>query len=72
MSGPTRTRIQRLATLLLDEDVITWLTARREQGASWYKLADDLRDATDGEVALSHEAVRNWLDAVPTGPKAAS
>lgn len=71
---------QRLATILLvqagelkdDEDVLTWLHARRAKGDSWYKLADDLANATNGEMRLSHQAIANWLDAIPAGPKAAS
>ena len=63
---------QRLATIILGEDVITWLRARRAKGRSWYQLADDLAEATNGDVSLSHEAVRSWLDAIPAGRKAES
>lgn len=50
-----------------DEDVLTWLRARRTAGRNWYQIAEDLAEATDGAIAPSHETVRSWIDAMPAG-----
>jgi hypothetical protein len=62
--GTTETPTQRLATILLGRSVHDWIVAQREQGASWRKIADDLKIATDGQIDVTHEAVRGWADEV--------
>ena len=56
------TPTQRLAGLILGEPVQTWIARRREAGASWRDIAADLRDRSNGQVSVSHEAVRRWAE----------
>lgn len=57
------TPTQALATALLCEDVYDWLTARRNATPKWSfaLLASELADATNGQVQVSGEAIRQWL-----------
>jgi hypothetical protein len=61
MAAIDRTRNQDLASTLLGEDVIHWLIARHAQGVGYPKLAEQLRDATNGVADFSHETIRQWL-----------
>jgi hypothetical protein len=56
------TPTQRLATLLLGQPVREWIAEQRERGNSWRKIADDLNARTNGQVDVTHEAVRGWAD----------
>lgn len=48
----------RLATVLLGEPVRDWVVARRTAGASWPTIAEALALATNGQVSLSKEYLR--------------
>lgn len=50
--------------MLLGRPVQTWIAEQRANGSSWRKVADDLRIATNGQIVVSHEAVRGWHEAV--------
>jgi hypothetical protein len=58
------THAKRLATVLLGRPVHDWIHEQRELGWSWRKIADDLRVATDGQVKVTHEALRQWSEEV--------
>lgn len=58
--GTNDTPAQRLATLLLGQPVHEWIIAQRASGSSWRTVADELAKATNGQVVVSHEAVRGW------------
>lgn len=62
------TAATRLASHILGEPLDQWLTARRDAGATWQQLADQLAEATRGSVSVSHETVRQWLMADETRP----
>ncbi|HWH01928.1 MAG TPA: hypothetical protein VNV66_22030 [Pilimelia sp.] len=51
---------QRLADLLLGRPVVDFIGERRADGTHWHSIATALRDATDGEIDVSGEAVRQW------------
>jgi hypothetical protein len=51
---------QRLASLLLGRDVMDWIAQRRDEGASWRKLAAELQDRTNGQVRVSDVALARW------------
>jgi hypothetical protein len=48
--------------MLLGQPVRTWIVERRAGGASWRTIAADLGKATNGQVSVSHEAVRQWAE----------
>jgi hypothetical protein len=60
MSEATPT--QQLASLLLGQPVHNWIAMQRASGSSWRKIADDLNARTNGQVDVTHEAVRGWAD----------
>jgi hypothetical protein len=62
MSEATPT--QQLASHLLGRPVHHWIAEQRELGWSWRKIADDLKIATNGQVDVSHEAIRQWNEEV--------
>jgi len=62
MANPTPTPSQRLASLLLGQPVDKWLRAKRDTGRSWRLIARDLYEATNGQVDVTHEALRRWVD----------
>lgn len=60
---PTDTPTQRLAAAALGQPVTEWIAIRRADGRSWREIAADLADATDGQIVVTHEAVRGWHEA---------
>lgn len=51
---------QRLADLLLQRPVVDFIAEHRANGTSYTAIADHLRSATDGEIDVSDEAIRQW------------
>lgn len=51
---------QRLADLLLGRPVLDFITERRANGSTWPQIRDELRDATDGEIDVTWQAVQQW------------
>lgn len=49
----------RLADYLVG-DIEEFVRSRRAAGASWRRIALDLRDATDKRIEVTHEALRRW------------
>lgn len=71
------TPLQRLASIILDSDLESWIAERRqpEFRRSWRVIANELRRATDGQVSVTGEALRQWfpnLDEHWDGSKAAT
>lgn len=58
-----RTATQRLADLLLDEPVETFVSRKRSEGRSWRLIARDLFTLTDGQVDVTTQTLRMWSDA---------
>jgi hypothetical protein len=56
------TSTQKLAGIILGRPVEDWIDDRRTAGRSWRLIARDLYEATNGQVDITHEAVRRWAD----------
>lgn len=56
---PTASPLQRLASVLLGEDVGPWIRRRRPELA-WRKIATELSDATNGEIDVPAQTITNW------------
>lgn len=58
MTTPTR----RLADTMLVGGIDRFIADRRagKKPASWRRIALDLRDATDGQIDVTPETLRNW------------
>lgn len=52
---------QRLASLLLGRPVLEYIQDLHNTGMSYDRIAAQLSDDTDGQVDISHEAIRQWL-----------
>jgi len=61
------TATQRLASVLLDQDVCDYIAEKRAAGRSWRLLARDLYDATGGHVDVTSETLRQWSAAAKAG-----
>lgn len=51
---------QRLADLILGRPVAAFIAQQRASGLTWPAVADALKEATAGEIAITGEAVRQW------------
>ena len=56
------TPTQRLAGILLGEPVNQWISLRRSNGVSWRAIAKELDAATDGQVDVTYETLRGWME----------
>lgn len=56
----SETPTQRLASLLLGQDVRVFIDVRRSERRSWRLIARDLLEATDGQVDVTSETLRQW------------
>lgn len=64
---PTRegaTPTQKLATMLLGRDVREFIAERRDQRRAWRFIARDLYEATNGEIDVTYETLRQWHEGV--------
>lgn len=52
---------QRLADVLLGRPVLDYIAEYRADGKSWPQIRDLLRDATDGEIDVSWQALQQWV-----------
>lgn len=59
LSG-SETPTQRLASLILQEDVRDFIARKRDEGRPWRFIARDLHDATQGQVDVTYETLRQW------------
>lgn len=55
------TPTQRLATVLLGRDVRDFIAERRATNRAWRFIARDLYEATDGQVDVTYETLRQWF-----------
>lgn len=65
-----RTPNQRLADVLLGEPVENWLKRLRDEGLSWRRISNRLRDEKQVDVAPG--TLMAWVDEQPTEPTAAA
>lgn len=61
VSASEQTPTQRLASLLLGTDVRDFIAQKRAEGRPWRFVARDLYDATDGQVDVTYETLRQWF-----------
>lgn len=56
------TPIQRLASMALGGDVMSWVLTRRSAPGepSFQKIADELKAATGGAVSVTDQTIRLW------------
>lgn len=56
------TATQRLASLILGQDVLDFIAARRPPAGNtaWRFIARELYDATDGQIDVTYETLRTW------------
>lgn len=54
------TSTQRLATLLLGEELEDYVRSRRAERRAWRLIARDIYLATKGEIDVTHETLRTW------------
>lgn len=66
MAGPSSlTTQQRVIDLLLEREGSTlraWLAARRDEHQSYETIAKQLYVLTNGEVSISYQTVKRWLE----------
>lgn len=55
------TPTQKLASMLLGRPVDEWIRSRRTAGRSWRLVSRDLYEATNGQIDVTHEAIRRWV-----------
>lgn len=55
-----RTPLQELATVLLETDVMEYIRKRREAGATWFAIRDDLAEKTAGRVDVTLTTLHGW------------
>lgn len=63
-SSGSETPTQRLASLLLGSDVRAFIAEKRAAGRPWRFIARDLYEATDGQIDVTHETLRQWYGEV--------
>lgn len=51
---------QQLASVLLGENLDSYVATRRSTGRTWRLIARDIYEATNGQVDISHESLRGW------------
>lgn len=49
--------------MLLGQSVIEWVAERRDAGRPWRLVARDLYEQTNGQIDVTYETLRTWLDA---------
>lgn len=59
-SSPRITATQRLASHLIGRDVRDFIAERRDEHRPWRFIARDLYEATDGQIDVTHETLRQW------------
>lgn len=60
LSTVTETPTQRLANILLGMDVRTFIREKRDNGRAWRFIARDLYEATNGQIDVTYETLRQW------------
>lgn len=61
MASPTKQLADKLlADRTVADSVDEFIATRRSTGASWRRIALDLRDLTAGQIDVTPETVRGW------------
>lgn len=55
------TPTQKLANVLLGQDVRDFIAERRAANRAWRFIARDLYEATNGQVDVTYETLRQWF-----------
>lgn len=50
----------RLASLLMGRNVLDLIEEYRANGATWQEIRQAIRDATNGEIDVTWQAVQSW------------
>ena len=56
----TATARQELASVLLGEDVVTYVLKARQHGTHWQQIVADLSRKTDGRVRVTERSLQLW------------
>lgn len=64
------TATQRLASHLLNQDIDDFIAQKRNAGVTWRFIARDLCDATDGQIDVTYETLRQWSSEMKAGDAA--
>lgn len=56
-----QTPTRRLAEILIDEPLESFVATRRDAGRSWRVIARDLWTATDGQIDVTAMTLQNWF-----------
>lgn len=56
------TPTQKLAGMLLGQPVNAWIQAKRDAGRSWRLVSRDLYEQTNGQIDVTHETLRVWIE----------
>ncbi len=67
----TKTNGQLLAELAYPGDLPGYVTARRQAGASWRTIRDDIKAHPDMPVTVTHQSLSNWYGDATTEDGAA-
>ena len=51
---------QELASVLLGEDVMTWMDRAHRDGSTWRDIAGELSYRTNGAVSVTEQTIHNW------------
>lgn len=60
---------QELASVLLGEDVMTWMDRAHAAGSTWRDVAGELSYRTDGVVSVTEQTIHNWRKARADRPE---
>ena len=48
--------------MLLGQPVNTWIQTKRDAGRSWRLVSRDLYEQTNGQIDVTHETLRVWIE----------
>lgn len=51
---------QRLAALILEQNLDVWVASRRNTGTGWDRIATELAVATQGQIVTSGKTLCRW------------
>lgn len=54
---------QELASVLLEEDVMSWMDRAHAAGSTWRDVASELSYRTNGLVSVTEQTIHNWRKA---------
>lgn len=57
------TPTQKLAALILGQPVHEWIADRRDEGVTWRRLPGLLCEVTQGQIDVTDQTLRHWINA---------